>query len=102
MMLPARIITGDTSAERIREAAASGSQLLHKPLDTHLLRAANAVSQEVTSTVRNTHQVLMGGAYAGSSGAKVVAVSADAMVKRPGSSLRASPLEKAHACSTRD
>ncbi|MCG8911088.1 MULTISPECIES: hypothetical protein [Pseudomonas] len=51
MMLPARIITGDTSAERIREAAASGSQLLHKPLDTHLLRAANAVSQEVTSTV---------------------------------------------------
>ncbi|MFS2127731.1 hybrid sensor histidine kinase/response regulator, partial [Pseudomonas sp. Pseusp97] len=49
--VPALIITGDTSPERIREAAASGSQLLHKPLDTDQLRAAIAVSQEVTSPV---------------------------------------------------
>ncbi len=32
------IITGDTSPERIREAQASGFQLLHKPLDTRQLR----------------------------------------------------------------
>jgi signal transduction histidine kinase/CheY-like chemotaxis protein len=48
--VPALIITGDTSPERLREAAASGSQLLHKPLDTDQLRAAIASSQEVTST----------------------------------------------------
>ena len=32
------IITGDTSPQRIREARASGFQLLHKPLDTRQLR----------------------------------------------------------------
>ncbi|MDF3867873.1 ATP-binding protein [Pseudomonas denitrificans (nom. rej.)] len=48
--VPALIITGDTSPERLREAAASGSQLLHKPLDADQLRAAIARSQEVTST----------------------------------------------------
>lgn len=48
--VPALIITGDTSPERLREAVASGSQLLYKPLDTDQLRAAIAVSQEVTST----------------------------------------------------
>ncbi len=32
------IITGDTSPDRIREAQASGFQLLHKPLDTRQLR----------------------------------------------------------------
>ena len=35
----AAIITGDTSPERIREAHASGFQLLHKPLDTGELQA---------------------------------------------------------------
>jgi len=47
--VPALIITGDTSSERLREAAASGSQLLHKPLDTEQLRHAIAASQEMTS-----------------------------------------------------
>lgn len=49
--VPALIVTGDTSPERIREAAASGSQLLHKPLDTDQLRAAIDISQELSSTV---------------------------------------------------
>ena len=35
--IPAAIITGDTSAERIREASASGFRLLHKPLDPQAL-----------------------------------------------------------------
>lgn len=48
--VPALIITGDTSPEHLREAAASGSQLLHKPLDTDQLRAAIASSQELTSS----------------------------------------------------
>ncbi|UCL88974.1 ATP-binding protein [Pseudomonas sp. HS-18] len=49
--VPALIVTGDTSPERLREAAASGSQLLHKPLDTDQLRAAIDVSQELSSAV---------------------------------------------------
>lgn len=49
--VPALIVTGDTSPERIREAAASGSQLLHKPLETDQLRAAIDISQELSSTV---------------------------------------------------
>ncbi|QRY82241.1 response regulator [Pseudomonas sp. PDNC002] len=48
--VPALIITGDTSPEHLREAAASGSQLLHKPLDTEQLRAAIAISQEFSTT----------------------------------------------------
>ncbi|MCP8464930.1 ATP-binding protein [Pseudomonas sp. ZM23] len=43
--VPALIITGDTSPERIREAAASGAHLLYKPLDTELLREAINASQ---------------------------------------------------------
>lgn len=43
--VPALIITGDTSPERIREASASGAQLLHKPLNTDQLREAIAASQ---------------------------------------------------------
>jgi CheY-like chemotaxis protein len=37
--VPAVIITGDTSPERIREASASGFRLLHKPLDPQTLHA---------------------------------------------------------------
>jgi signal transduction histidine kinase/CheY-like chemotaxis protein len=48
--VPALIITGDTSSERLREATASGSRLLHKPLDTEQLLAAITASQDVTST----------------------------------------------------
>ena len=36
--VPAVIITGDTSPERIREASARGFELLHKPLDSEKLR----------------------------------------------------------------
>lgn len=36
--VPAVIITGDTSPERIRDAQASGYTLLHKPLDTRQLQ----------------------------------------------------------------
>ncbi|MDF3934746.1 response regulator [Pseudomonas citronellolis] len=43
--VPALIITGDTSPERIREADTSGNRLLHKPLDTEQLREAIAASQ---------------------------------------------------------
>ncbi|MDN6857383.1 hybrid sensor histidine kinase/response regulator [Pseudomonas sp. CAN2814] len=45
--VPALIITGDTSPLRLREALASGSQLLHKPLDTEQLRAAIEASQRL-------------------------------------------------------
>jgi len=38
--IPALLITGDTAPERIREAAASGHPLLHKPLAHGRLRAA--------------------------------------------------------------
>lgn len=38
--LPAIIITGDTAPERIREATRQTAILLHKPVNTHLLRAA--------------------------------------------------------------
>lgn len=37
--VPASIITGDTSPDRIREATASGFNLLHKPLDPQILEA---------------------------------------------------------------
>lgn len=37
--VPAAIITGDTSPERIREANATGFKLLHKPLDPQELRS---------------------------------------------------------------
>jgi signal transduction histidine kinase/ActR/RegA family two-component response regulator len=36
--IPAAIITGDTSPDRIREALASGFEVLHKPLDAERLR----------------------------------------------------------------
>jgi len=49
---PALIITGDTSPARIREAAASGNRLLHKPLDTDQLREAIAASQRQTEKWR--------------------------------------------------
>ena len=38
--IPAFLITGDTAPERLREAQASGYQLLHKPVDPMALRAA--------------------------------------------------------------
>lgn len=37
--IPAFLITGDTAPERLREAAASGYQLLHKPVPLMRLRA---------------------------------------------------------------
>jgi CheY-like chemotaxis protein len=37
--IPAFLISGDTSAERLREAAISGYQLLHKPMQPMALRA---------------------------------------------------------------
>jgi CheY-like chemotaxis protein len=44
--LPAILVTGDTAADRIREAQASGYPLLHKPLSHARLRAT------VTSLLR--------------------------------------------------
>ncbi len=38
--VPALIVTGDTSPERLREATAHGYRLLYKPLDTEQLREA--------------------------------------------------------------
>jgi len=38
--IPALIITGDTSPERVREAAQSGTRLLHKPVTPNVLVAA--------------------------------------------------------------
>ena len=35
---PTIVITGDTAPDRLREAAASGATLLHKPIDAQLLR----------------------------------------------------------------
>jgi CheY-like chemotaxis protein len=37
--IPAFLISGDTAPERLREAAASGFHLLHKPLQPNVLRA---------------------------------------------------------------
>lgn len=37
--LPGIIVTGDTAPERLREAAASGCTLLHKPVEAEALRA---------------------------------------------------------------
>lgn len=37
--VPAAIVTGDTSAERLREAPANGHRLLHKPLAAEELQA---------------------------------------------------------------
>ncbi|MFV3305921.1 ATP-binding protein [Pseudomonas sp. NY15181] len=45
--VPALIVTGDTSPERLREATAHGYRLLYKPLDTEQLREAiNACRQQ--------------------------------------------------------
>jgi CheY-like chemotaxis protein len=38
--LPAILITGDTAPDRLREAAASGCFLMHKPISNARLRAA--------------------------------------------------------------
>ena len=40
VQVPAIVLTGDTSPERIREVADSGFHLLHKPLDIEKLRSA--------------------------------------------------------------
>ncbi|MGZ3404587.1 MAG: ATP-binding response regulator [Phenylobacterium sp.] len=48
--IPAILLTGDTAADRIREAQASGYPLLHKPLSHARLRAA------VTSLLRQARQ----------------------------------------------
>ncbi|WP_207888405.1 hybrid sensor histidine kinase/response regulator [Pseudomonas sp. 30_B] len=48
--VPALIVTGDTSPERLREATAHGYRLLHKPLDTDQLREALGVSQQQAET----------------------------------------------------
>ena len=46
--IPALLITGDTSAVRVREAQASGIRLLHKPfLPAELLRVMTEVVQPV-------------------------------------------------------
>jgi signal transduction histidine kinase len=37
--IPALIVTGDTATERLREAKASGYQLIHKPIQPAMLRA---------------------------------------------------------------
>jgi CheY-like chemotaxis protein len=37
--MPAFLMTGDTAPERLREAAASGFHLLHKPVQPMALRA---------------------------------------------------------------
>lgn len=51
--LPAILITGDTAPERLREAAASGLPLLHKPLDPDaLLRALHQRLQGVDAARR--------------------------------------------------
>ena len=38
--IPALLVTGDTAAERLRDAAASGLEVLHKPLDADHLKQA--------------------------------------------------------------
>lgn len=38
--IPGIIVTGDTSPDRIREAAASGFRILHKPVRANILRGA--------------------------------------------------------------
>ena len=40
--LPVILVTGDTSAERLRQASASGHVLLHKPVSPLALQAAMA------------------------------------------------------------
>ena len=44
--VPAIVLTGDTSPERIREVADSGFHLLHKPLDIEKLRSAVQLAHE--------------------------------------------------------
>jgi len=39
-IIPAILITGDTAPDRLREAAASGCFLMHKPISNARLRAA--------------------------------------------------------------
>ena len=36
--IPAAIVTGDTAAARLRDAAGSGLEVLHKPLDSEHLK----------------------------------------------------------------
>jgi CheY-like chemotaxis protein len=45
--LPVILITGDTAAERLREARASGHVLLHKPVTPQALQKAMAVALAV-------------------------------------------------------
>jgi len=56
--VPAILVTGDTAADRIREAQASGYPLLHKPLSHARLRAT------VTSLLRQSRPALSSGAPA--------------------------------------
>jgi len=49
--IPALIVTGDTAPERLREAAASGAMLMHKPVPPGRLRA-------YLRTVRREHPVV--------------------------------------------
>jgi CheY-like chemotaxis protein len=45
--IPALLITGDTAPDRLKEARASGFQLLHKPLPAdELRRAINAMVRD--------------------------------------------------------
>jgi CheY-like chemotaxis protein len=40
--IPGMLITGDTAADRLKEAQESGFLLLHKPVPNHRLRASIA------------------------------------------------------------
>jgi signal transduction histidine kinase/CheY-like chemotaxis protein len=53
--VPAAIITGDTSPDRIREASASGYRLLHKPLNPDSLRLllSEELGDELSDLGRN-------------------------------------------------
>lgn len=52
-MLPAIIITGDTSPDRIKEATEGGFELLHKPVDPERLKAL--IYQSIANDTYNTH-----------------------------------------------
>ena len=49
--LPIILITGDTAADRLRDARASGHVLLHKPVSPQALQMAMAVALAVPAEV---------------------------------------------------
>jgi signal transduction histidine kinase/CheY-like chemotaxis protein len=54
--IPALLITGETGPERMREIAASGLQVLHKPLQEARLREALLQALEAPGAARSSHQ----------------------------------------------